>query len=153
MNQNDLLLLQAAPPYHLQAIVKTRHLPVSVHGQNANNQNDPSSMTITEIAQYLFDSSSCIDTLSGLSEMEKSILHELIACGGRANSRDLALYFSCRQVPLDIASEPDRKSSTMANSSKRSSTSQLHHRMITLQYPTPNPHGFFDPAVHRISLI
>src|SRR6266487_3866178 len=112
MNQNDLVLLQTVPPYHLQAIIKTRRLPVSVHGQNVNIQNNPSSMTIAEIAQYLFDPTSCIDTLSGLTEMEKSIIHELIACGGRANSRDLALYFSCLQVPLDNSSEPDRKSST-----------------------------------------
>ncbi len=152
MNQNDLLLLQAAPPYHLQAIVKTRHLPVSVNGQNVNKQNDPSSMTITEIAQYLFDPSSCIDTLSGLTEMEKSILHELIACGGRANSRDLALYFSCLRVPLDVASEPDRKSSALADSSKGSSKSQPHHRLVTLQYPTPHPHGVFEQAVHRLLL-
>src|SRR6266436_3540173 len=112
MNQNDLLLLQTAPPYHLQAIVKARRLPVSVHGQNINQQIDSSSMTIIEIAQSLFEPTSCIDTLRGLTEMEKSILHELIACGGRANSRDLALYFSCLQGPLDDASEPDRKYST-----------------------------------------
>ena len=153
MNQNDLLLLQAAPPYHLQAIVKTRHLPVSVNGQNANKQNDPSSMTITEIAQYLFDPTSCIDTLSGLAEMERSILGELIACGGRANSRDLALYFSCLQVPLDDASEPDRKSSSLVDSSKGSTKSQPHHRLVTLQYPTPHPHGIFEQAVHRLLLL
>src|SRR5260370_22184127 len=129
MNQNDLLLLQAAPPIYLQAIVKTRHLPVSVNGQNVNKQNDPSSMTITEIAQYLFDPTSCIDTLSGLAEMERSILRELIACGGRANSRDLALYFSCLQVPFEDASEPDRKSSSLADSSKGSPKSQPHHRL------------------------
>jgi len=153
MNQNDLLLLQTAPPYHLQAIVKTRRLPVSIHGQNVNKQNDPSSMTITEIAQYLFDPTSCIDTLSGLTEMEKSILHELIACGGRANSRDLALYFSCLQVPLDDASEPERKTSSTADSSNGSSTSLPHHRVVTLQYPTPHPHGFFEQAVHRLLLL
>ena len=153
MNQNDLLLLQTAPPYHLQAIIKTRRLPVSVHGQNINAQNDPSSMTITEIAQYLFDFTSCIDTLSGLTDIEKSILHELIACGGRANSRDLALYFSCLQVPLDDASEPDRKPSSVADSADGFSRSQPHHRVITLQYPTPHPHGFFEQAVHRLLLL
>src|SRR6266480_2255501 len=132
MNQNDLLLLQTAPPYHLQAIVKARRLPVSVNGQNVNKPNDSSSMTITEIAQYLFDPTSCIDTLSGLAEMERSILGELIACGGRANSRDLALYFSCLQAPLDDASEPDRKSTTTAVSSKEPSKSQPHHRIVAL---------------------
>ena len=153
MNQNDLLLLKAVPPYHLQAIVKARRLPVSVHGQNINQQIDSSSMTIIEIAQYLFEPTSCIDTLRGLTEMEKSILHELIACGGRANSRDLALYFSCLQGPLDDASEPDRKYATKADSSKESSKSQTHHRLMTLQYPTPHPHGFFEQAVHRLMLL
>ena len=75
MNQNDLLLLQTAPPYHLQAIVKARRFPVSVHGQNVHKQNDPSSMTIAEIAQYLFDPTSCIDTLNGLTEMAVSYTH------------------------------------------------------------------------------
>src|SRR5260370_20222491 len=153
MNQNDLVLLQAAPPIHLQAIVKARRFPVSAHGQNVNKQNDPSSMTIAEIAQYLFDPTSCIDTLNGLTEMEKSILHELIACGGRANSRDLALYFSCIEVPLDSALEPERKTSSTADSSNGSSTSQPHHRVITLQYPTPHPHGIFEQAVHRLLLL
>jgi len=153
MNQNDLLLLQTAPPYHLQAIVKARRLPISVHGQNINKKIDPSSMTISEIAQYLFDLTSCMDTLRSLTEMEKSILHELIACGGRANSRDLALYFSCLQVPLDDAAEPDRKYSATVDSSKDSSKSQPHHRLVTLQYPTPHPHGFFEQAVHRLLLL
>src|SRR6266480_2790125 len=153
MNQNDLLLLQTAPPYHLQAIVKARRLPVSVKGQHVNKPNDPASMTITEIAQYLFDPTSCIDTLSGLAEMEKSILGELIACGGRANSRDLALYFSCLQAPLDDASEPDRKSSSLIDSSKGFPKSQPHHRLVTLQYPTPHPHGKFEQAVHRLLLL
>ncbi len=153
MNQNDLSLLQAVPPYHLQAIIKARRLPVAVHGQNINKQIDPSSMTIREIAQYLFDPTSCIEALSGLTEMEKSILRELIDCGGRANSRDLALYFSCLQVPLDDASEPDRESTTTAVSSKEPSKSQPHHRIVALQYPTPRPHGFFEQAIHRLLLL
>ena len=153
MNQNDLLLLQAVPPYHLQAIIKTRRLPVSVHGQKVTTQKDPSSMTISEIAHYLFDPTSCIDALSGLTEMEKSILQELIACGGRANSRDLALYFSCRPVLFEDASDSDRKKSPIEDHSKEPPTAQPHHRMVTLQYPTPHPHGFFEQAVHRLLLL
>jgi Helicase conserved C-terminal domain len=153
MNQNDLLLLQAVPPYHLQAIIKARRLPVSVDGQNINKHFDPSSMTITEIAQYVFDPTSCIDALSDLTDMEKSILRELIACGGRANSRDLALYFSCLQGPLDDIPGADRESTTTADSSNWSSNSQPHHRIVTLQYPTPHPHGFFEQAVHRLLLL
>jgi XPB/Ssl2-like helicase family protein len=153
MNQNDLSLLQTVPPYHLQAIVKARRLPVSIHGQNINKPIDPSSMTMTEIAQYLFDPTSCIDALSGLVEMEKSILRELINCGGRANSRDLALYFSYLQVPFEGPSEPDRKNASTSDSSKESSKSQQHHTVVTLQYPTPHPHGFFEQAVHRLLLL
>ena len=153
MNQNDLVLLQTAPPYHLQAIIKTRRLPVSVHGQGVNKQNDPASMSITEIAQSLFDPTSCIDALSGLTDIEKSILQELIACGGRANSRDLGLYFSCLQSPLEGASEPDRINASLANISKEPSTSLPHHRVVTLQYPTPHPHGLYEQAVHRLLLL
>ena len=153
MNQNDLVFLQSAPPYHLQAIIKTRRLPVSVHGQGTNKQNDLASMSIAEIAQSLFDPTSCIDALSSLTDMEKSILQELVACGGRANSRDLALYFSCLQVPLEGASEAVRNNSSSVNVSKEPSTSLTHHRMVTLQYPTPHPHGLFEHAVHRLLLL
>jgi len=153
MNQNDLVLLQAAPPYHLQAIIKTRRLPVSVHGQGANTQNDPASMSIAEIAQSLFDPTSCIDALNGLTDLEKSILQELVACGGRANSRDLALYFSYLQVPLEGTSEAVRNNASSANVSKEPSTSLPHHRVVTLQYPTPHPHGSFEHAVHRLLLL
>jgi Helicase conserved C-terminal domain len=153
MDQSDLVLLQSVPPYQLQAIVKTRHLPVSLKGQDINKSPDPSSMTITEIAHYLFDSTSCIDTLNGLTEIEKSILQELSACGGRANSRDLALYFSWLQVLPEDASEPGQKASSITNSSAGVTRTQLHHRVMTLQYPTPHPHGIFEQAIHRLLLL
>jgi len=153
MDQSDLLLLQTVPPYHLQAIVKARRLPVSLKGQNINKPLDPSSMTIAEIAQYLFDPTSCIDTLSGLTEMEKSILRELIACGGRANSRDLALYFNCLHIPTDDTSELDRNTSSVAHFSDGSSRAKSYHRVVTLQYSTPHPHGIFEQAVHRLLLL
>ena len=154
MNQNDFLLLQTAPPYHLQAIVKARRLPVSVNGQNVIKPDDPSSMTIAEIAQYLFDPASCIDALNGLAEMEKSIVQELIACGGRANSRDLALYFSCLQVPLDDASEPERKSSSLTDSSKISARTQAHHRVVTLQRRRPSwRRTFLSSCGRNVSIV
>src|SRR6266566_9626576 len=151
MNQNDLLLLQAAPPYHLQAIVKTRHLPVSVNGQNVNKQNDPSSMTITEIAQYLFDPSSCIDTLSGLTEMERSILRELVACGGRANSRDLALYLSRVNPPLDDTHKPNPEGTSTSKAAV--ALSSTHNQSMPPKYPTPHPHGVYEQALHRLLLL
>ena len=110
-------------------------------------------MSIAEIAQSLFDPTSCLDALSGLTEMEQSILQELIACGGRANSRDLALYFSCLQLPLEEASEAVRNTASSASVSKEPSTSLPHHRVVTLQYPTPHPHGLFEHAVHRLLLL
>ena len=152
MNPGDLSLLQNAPPYHVQAIVKARRLPISVQGQHIHEHIDPASMTSTEIAQLLFDRASCIDALNSLTEMEQSILQELIACGSRANSRDLALYFSCLEHPLVDVSDPDRKYAFTADS-KESSISLSHHRVVTLQYPTPHPHGFFEQAVHRLLLL
>src|SRR5215471_7365192 len=110
MQQSDLSLLQSVPPYHLQALVRARHLPYSFKIQDVNKEQDLSSLTITEIARYLFDPTACDDAFQGLAETEMAILYELVACGGRANSRDLALYFSRLNVPPNRASEPDRKS-------------------------------------------
>ncbi len=47
-----------------------------------------------EIAQLLFDPTSLEKTLVDLNEIEKMVLRELVICGGRANSRDLALYLT-----------------------------------------------------------
>src|SRR5712692_3521655 len=112
MEQSDINLLQTVPPYHLQALIKARHLPYSFKRENINKLPDPSSMTVAEIAQYLFDSISCHDALLGLAEMEMSILHELVACGGRANSRDLALYFSYFNTPSDTTHKTNRELSS-----------------------------------------
>ncbi|HXZ03385.1 MAG TPA: helicase-associated domain-containing protein, partial [Ktedonobacteraceae bacterium] len=38
-------------------------------------------------------------------------------------------------------------------SSKRASKFQPHHMLVTLQYPTPHPHGLFEHAVHRLLLL
>jgi XPB/Ssl2-like helicase family protein len=153
MEQSDLSLLQSVPPYHLQALVKARHLPYSFKGQYINQLPDPSTMTITEIAQYLFDSTSCSDVLRGLAEMERSILHELVACGGRANSRDLALYFSRLNVSPDHPPALDRKSSSISNYSEVPSKIPPQRQGGLPQYPTPHPHGLFEQAVHRLLLL
>src|SRR5207245_5950762 len=63
-----------------------------------------------------------------------------------------AVSFSGLRVPLDVSSEPDRKSSALADSSQGSSKSQPHLLLVTLQYPTPPPHGVFEQAVHRLLL-
>src|SRR5258708_33412716 len=100
MEQSDLYLLQTVPPYHLQALVKARHLAYSFKGQNINAPSD-SARTTAEIARLLFDASSCRDAIRGLSEIEQLILRELVACGGRANNPDLALYFCLLDTPLN----------------------------------------------------
>jgi len=153
MEQSDLSLLQSVPPYHLQALVKARHLPYSFKGQQINKLPDPSSMTITEIAQNLFDPASCRDALRALAEMERSILHELVACGGRANSRDLALYFSHLKISSNPTPELEKESSSSSNYSGVPSKIPPQRQGGPLQYPTPHPHGLFEQSVHRLLLM
>ncbi len=153
MEQSDLSLLQSVPPYHLQSLVKARHLPYSFKGQHINQLPDPSILTITEIAQYLFDSTSCSDALRGLAQLERSILHELVACGGRANSRDLALYFSRLNVSTDPPPELERISSSSSNYSGAPSNISPQRQGVPTQYPTPHPHGLFEQAIHRLLLL
>jgi hypothetical protein len=153
MEQSELSLLQSVPPYHLQALVKARHFPYSFKGQHVNQMPDPSSMTISEIARFLFEPAACSDALRGLAEMERSILYELVACGGRANSRDLALYFSRLNVSSDLTSELDKKSLSPGNFSGVLSKPPLQHHGVPFQYPTPHPHGLFEQAVHRLLLL
>ena len=88
MHVSDLYLLQNVPPYHLQALAKARRLP--------NNSTDVSSLNLSEIGENLFDLAACQEVIRGLSEIETRILNELVACGGRANSRDLALYLTSK---------------------------------------------------------
>jgi hypothetical protein len=152
MKQSDLYLLQNVPPYHLQALVKSRHLPYSFKGQKSSALPD-SSVTATEIAQHLFDPISCRDALSGLGEMEKSILGELVACGGRANSRDLALYLSLVNTHTDDAHKLNHVSSSTSNSPEVSSSTNTPHQGAPPQYPTPHPHGVFEQALHRLLLL
>ncbi len=107
MEQSDLNLLHTVPLHHLQTLIKSRRLPLSPKGPQVNTSAEPSSITITEIAQYLFNPSALDEVLGGLGEKETLILHELVACGGRANSRDLALYLtSSGLLNADKEAEP-----------------------------------------------
>ena len=90
MEQSDLDLLETAPTDHLQSVFKTRHVPIPSR-QNSAGSSPTSSSSPLEIAQVLFDDGSLREVLSNLGEVERAILHELVACGGRANSRDLPL--------------------------------------------------------------
>src|SRR5437016_3747342 len=99
MDQSDLDLLQAAPTSHLESIAKTRRIPLSVL---VSKREAPAGATLSslspdailELAGYLFNPRSIPIVLQELSEFETAILRELVACGGRANSRDLAFYLT-----------------------------------------------------------
>lgn len=156
MEQSDLYLLQTVPPYHLQALVKARRLPYSLKGQNINSLPE-SSTTLTDIAQFLFDPDSCRDAIRSLGEMEESILRELVACGGRANSRDLALYLNLTKIPLDDDHKltHDQENESTVSSRHLGASSKIHGHLkgVPPQYPAPHPHGVFEQALHRLLLL
>ena len=93
MDQRDLTLLQDVPTYHLQSMVRMRR--VSLPGNVPLAENTALAPTLLqEIAQQLFSVPPILRLLPELREADRAILQELVACGGRANSRDHALYFS-----------------------------------------------------------
>jgi Helicase conserved C-terminal domain len=122
MEQSDLYLLQHVPPYHLQALGRARHIPMPAAAQGAAGMGESS---LTELGEQLFDPAACREVIRGLEQADLAILQELTSCGGRANSRDLALYLS-----------------------GASFTDPAHLRAP--QYPPPHPHGAFEQAVHRL---
>lgn len=182
MEQSDLYLLQNAPPYHVQAVVKARRLPYAFKGASLSNELSPEALT--EIAQYLFDPAACREVIRGLSELEKVILGELAACGGRANSRDLALYLSAsgllnvtksrretkplpeRNIPNPAPGRTAQAAGDEAAGSaprlRRDTPSSLSSSLkfhtqgelgTILQYPVPHPHGIFEQALHHLLLL
>ncbi|HEY4386207.1 MAG TPA: helicase-associated domain-containing protein, partial [Ktedonobacteraceae bacterium] len=154
MEQSDLDLLQLAPLYHLQAVVKARRLPVALKPQMGDNSS--SSLTapsnLSEIGRFLFDEEALVTLLGELNKIEAAVLLELVSCGGRANSRDLALYLSQTGLfpntqrtdnspvhePLGVVTEmPARNAAPF----------------LPPQYPVPYPHGAFEQAIrHLLSL-
>ena len=100
MEASDLYLLQNVPPYHLQAVARARHLPQA-------QKNSLDTLNPAEIGEVLFDLDACRAAIGELGELETLILRELAACGGRANSRDLALYFTSAQLLNQGKGKPD----------------------------------------------
>ena len=160
MEQSDLYLLQNVPPYHLQALVKTRRLSFPLKGQQGESSTDPASTT-PEVAQHIFEPMAIREALQGLNEIEAVILRELVLCGGRANSRDLALYLNAAglldvpkgkrdTVPLAPSAPAGASLSPPSNergpASRRSSQGGV-------QYPAPHPHGVFEQALHHLLLL
>src|SRR5436305_1040755 len=176
MDVSDLYLLQNVPPYHLQALVKTRRLPQPL--TNPTDAISSSSLNLPEIGEALFDPETCQEVIRGLGELETRILNELVACGGRANSRDLALYFTSAQLlntgkdkhvgaqfiapsekSSDVSAFPGTEPQTGGTRYKRDTPAQGMGSLRpyaevaptnALQYPTPHPHGIFEQALHRL---
>jgi hypothetical protein len=146
MQQSDLDLLQMIPSSHLQALVKTRRVPLAAMAQSAESS-DSASLPILEIAQYLFASSVLREIIAGLEPVAQHILRELVACGGRANSRDLALYLTgagllgpAKRQADEISSSPERESDLLRFSPPGS----------TVRYPAAHPHGAFEQALRYL---
>ncbi|HLX39368.1 MAG TPA: helicase-associated domain-containing protein [Ktedonobacteraceae bacterium] len=149
MEQSDLDLLHTVPTYHLQSLVKTRRLPVAMKGQSVGASTSPappattdnlstaSLLDVQEVASFLFRPAAISEALRSLSPIERLLLRELVACGGRANSRDLALYMT---------------SSGLLNTGKSPETLPTYGLGGSL-YPTPHPHGAFEQALHRVLLL
>ncbi len=155
MDQNDLDLLQTVPPYHLQTVAKTRHVPLSPLAMNTLSDAMPSSgvlaasspTLVLEVAQYLLNTTSIREVLQDLDELEKAILRELVLCGGRTNSRDLALYF------LNAGLLPSEKKSAPAPVVASTALYQPITPLQPPQYPAAHPHGAFEQAVRHLLIV
>ncbi|HLJ36381.1 MAG TPA: hypothetical protein VKU38_22165, partial [Ktedonobacteraceae bacterium] len=152
MEQSDLDLLHTVPTYHLQSLVKTRRLPIATKGHGVSANATPTTPTtsattgnlsaapileVQDVAASLFKSAAISEALRSLNPVEHVLLRELVACGGRANSRDLALYMT---------------SSGLLNMGKGPETLPIYGLGGSL-YPTPHPHGAFEQALHRLLLL
>ena len=144
MEQSDIDLLQTAPEYHLQTVLR---------GRLTRDQQSPATTTLPTdplaIAQYLLNRPDLVRILRSLDVPETHILRELVACGGRANSRDLALYLNNSEVLAAVKQEAVPAGSELAYGQQARST-------ITLgtppQYPVAHPHGVFEQTVRHLLL-
>ncbi|MBV9690394.1 MAG: helicase-associated domain-containing protein [Ktedonobacteraceae bacterium] len=130
MEQIDVELLQTAPSHHVQTVLKARQMK----GQS----ND---------ATQLFEPTSLQETIRGLDEVGMAILRELVACGGRANSRDLALYFYSGNL---LTAE---KKSSEEVGQRGLELLRSAQQFATLQYPPPHPHGAFEVALRHLLML
>src|SRR2546421_3989077 len=133
MEQSDIDLLYTVPPYHLQSLAKLRR----PKGQSGNTHLLSSSSPIPEIAEYLFHPSTINEAMRSLNDTESLILFELVSCGGRANSRDLALYLT----------------SSGALASAKGSEPLSAGEQSSILYPTAHPHGLFEQSLRRLLML
>jgi hypothetical protein len=136
MEQSDLDLLQTAPAYHLQSLIKARKLPFSSKDLGfSSTYASPSA--IADIAQHLFQPASILEAIQDLNDADLLLLRELVSCGARANSRDLALYFAKRGLFSALKNNDAHATSEQGSS----------------LYPVPHPHGAFEQSVHRLLIL
>ncbi len=139
MEQSDLYLLQLVPSYHLQAIGKARQLTQLARTPGAGEVDAPL-LELIDLGNQLFEPVSCQEVIRSLSAFEMDILNELVSCGGRANSRDLALYLS--------------SSGQLASGKTKQDSKQIEATLAHgPQYPAPHPHGQFEQALHRLLML
>jgi hypothetical protein len=148
MELSDLHLLQTVPAYHVQAILRARLITLFADRQNP----EATAQNLEEVAELLFEQRACRAALRKLGASEARVLRELVACGGRANSRDLALYLSLVDAPLVTHTRAHDRSEDLAAYSSTSSSPRRAQTGATL-YPAPHPHGAFEQALHRLLLL
>ncbi|WP_165423660.1 helicase-associated domain-containing protein [Ktedonosporobacter rubrisoli] len=150
MQQSDFDLLQTVPPYHLQSLIKTRHIAAPKLQLNSSSSIAPP-QSMAEVAQTLFDQDSISEAFEELNDLEKLLLRELCSCGGRANSRDLALYFTSAGLLT-----PVKKNEQVAHESPVSRVAELsltYQPGGGLQYPAAHPHGVFEQALRHLLVL
>ncbi|GHO44743.1 helicase-associated domain-containing protein [Ktedonospora formicarum] len=140
MKQSDLDLLRTIPIYHLHTIARMRQVTLTGATPGINTNADASeSAELDEIARQLFEPETLHTLLQNLSEHEQAIIQELLNCGGRANSRDLALYFN---------------SAGLVPSREQGDEIELHlgeeSRRGIIHYPPAHPHGLFEQALRAL---
>jgi hypothetical protein len=151
MKQGDIDLLQTVPLSHLLTLARVRQSPLLEKLLEITDPHALPSELLEQLAGQLFDASELRSLLQGLSQLERLILDELDACGGRANSRDLALYLSAsgqlkRPAGREVAPDSVSRSFLRAFGDYESwQTSEWG-----LQYPAPHPHGLFEQALHHL---
>jgi hypothetical protein len=149
MEQSDLDLLMTVPLHHLQTLMRTHHIVLPPGQRSETALTSPT--TIKEIALSLFDESALRASISELERADMLILHELVACSGRANSRDLALYFLHNgQLGTTRATEVTRAMSADSVSGGEDTSIAAPQHIQSMQYPTAHPHGLFELALHRL---
>ncbi|GER88404.1 hypothetical protein KDW_25660 [Dictyobacter vulcani] len=157
MDQNDLELLQTLPLYHLQAMIKARHITVAPHVFHGHSSSTDQTATVStpvvlEVARYLFDASSIEEFLDELSALEVVLLQELISCGGRANSRDLALYAQTAGL-LDAEKKDETTGPERAPGTGGIAIPVGANSLQPPLYPQAHPHGLFEQAIRHLLLL